>query len=265
MKKSKRIIICLFAAVLMSGLTSCRWLEERRAKHAVWANEEETEILWKGQKFLELPKSDLYSDFTGKDWIYVTAPDVPLFLAPAEGRMAAASHEDTILYFSEWNKETERYYQRCFAREDHYEGYRRAVENAKMDRYCVEMNAVAGDTGEEIPVIFLLDDETVKLLEPELSSDIPAVSDEEVMRLYNECSMVFFDDDYLARTGFTFCRCDEAMFLREELCGLSVFEEEDGTRKYLISSVGYLPYCKDHVLADDSLYKAVMEQLKALP
>jgi len=88
MKRIKRIALLLLTiALLLPVLTSCLLVEDLQAKHAVWADETRTDIVFEGQTYvplLDLPVyAELYVDSQPR--CYVVDKEIPLLLLDTVG------------------------------------------------------------------------------------------------------------------------------------------------------------------------------------
>ena len=147
MKKAiwKRLIAATMLAGVLISLCSCQFLDELKSLHAVWANEQKTEILFQGRTFHKLPaakdrfpilvnKTMNSADFKRGN---LTETDVPVLLSGTMGSLFVYNDEITLLQIDNSYSykaifdadyaysETTDY----FAEESLYETYKTAMES----------------------------------------------------------------------------------------------------------------------------------------
>ena len=96
MKKAKRIVALLLAAVLCLSLAGCRELEEAKANHAFW--NADGSIQWNQFTYRQLPACDeLVPQMGDLPTVYVTDAGVPVLLREMYGQWMDRSEDGVFL------------------------------------------------------------------------------------------------------------------------------------------------------------------------
>lgn len=130
MKKIKRIIAALLLCILALSCTGCANLDEMKASHAIWSNEEQTELEWNGRTYKRLTANSNLEiwDYRQKT-VFATTSDIPVLLAEQYGDRMECSN-DEILLESHWYENDKPIY---FCREDQYDAMiKMIVEGVEM-------------------------------------------------------------------------------------------------------------------------------------
>lgn len=104
MKKKgfRAIALVLTACLMLVCFSGCTSIDEHKARHAIWGDEDQNTILWQGEEYVYLYQEtyettpyDPIGSWT--NFIYVTDPDVPTLLASNYGLWADASSHGNYL------------------------------------------------------------------------------------------------------------------------------------------------------------------------
>ncbi len=119
MKKIKRLIAALLLCILALSCAGCANLDEMKASHAIWKDENQTELEWNGATYKKLPTSSTLEiwDHSEKN-VFVTAPDVPVLLLEQFGSPMNCSKDEVLLQSIHWSEND---YPVFYCRTDRYD------------------------------------------------------------------------------------------------------------------------------------------------
>lgn len=119
MKRMKKLIAALLLCVLVLSCAGCANLDEMKANHAVWTDEEQTALEWNGATYKKLPTSSALEiwDHSEKN-VFVTAPDVPVLLIEQFGSPLNCSKDEVLLQSIHWSEND---YPVFYCRADRYD------------------------------------------------------------------------------------------------------------------------------------------------
>ncbi len=119
MKRMKKLIAALLLCVLVLSCAGCANLDEMKASHAVWTDEEQTALEWNGATYKKLPTSSALEiwDHSEKN-VFITAPDVPVLLVEQFGSPLNCSKDEVLLQSIHWSEND---YPVFYCRADRYD------------------------------------------------------------------------------------------------------------------------------------------------
>ena len=271
MKRVKRILAGLILAVLALSLCSCKKLDEMKRLHAVWNNEDHTEILWNGSVYRKLP--EVVSERMYGENVLVTDADVPVLLSEIYGHYAHKDVNENLIYFDYYIFE-ERYSMNCFARSELYDRYEAAARNPNMDRLAAECSIYSHNDGEQtIAAVVLSEELTQRLREAVSSGALRLLSEDEAEVYYTDYLNIYSDPDYDIQGSVSLYLSDEVMLCMKSFGGISTYKANEGSEYvHLLSCSGTVEkvfgpetdeYPGDHVylFEDNNLYKDLMDEL----
>ncbi len=209
MKKNRvrAVVLALTACLMLVCFSGCTSIDEHRARHAVWGDENQNSILWKGEEYVylyqetneETPYSPMY------DWgnyIYVTEPDVPTLLASEYGFWADASVHGNYLSCNS----------RVFCKADQYDALKPIIDaGLPTDQYGYTYFDY--EAGEETVHIFTREEsrQLADIMEETVAGNV--VDDETdwwyVTELYYCCE----DTELTQYTGIDFLQSEQGYYL----------------------------------------------------
>lgn len=133
------MIAALLLCILALSCAGCANLDEMKADHAVWKNEEKTELEWQGSTYKLLPTCSELEIFRYRERsVYATTADVPVMLSAQFGDRIESSADGLVLqtgWIADYDNDLSLY----FCRADQYEEmYRLITQGAEMTKmsYC---------------------------------------------------------------------------------------------------------------------------------
>ncbi len=270
MKRVKRILAGLIIAALALSLCSCKKLDEMKRLHAVWNNEDHTEILWNGSVYRKLP--EVVSERMYGENVLITDADVPVLLSDIYGQYAHKDVGENLIYFDYYI--FAKYSMQCFARSELYDQYEAAARNPNMDRLAAECSIYSHNDGEQtIAAVVLSEELTQRLREAVSSGALRLLSDDEAEVYYTDYLNIYSDPDYDIQGSVSLYLSDEVMLCMESFGGISTYmPNEGGECVHLLSSSGsgekvFGPVTDEHpgdhvyLFEDNHLYKDLMDEL----
>ena len=139
----KKALVCILVAGICLSLSSCKYIDEMRKSHAVFVNEEKTQIML---------NSNLYKEVDGR-WImdvqplgeigtvHLTEKDVPVLLSREKGEWCDSKLDDRLISYNECieeENEYDDYKEHLYCREDYIEEFNRLKKEIALDSYCIE-------------------------------------------------------------------------------------------------------------------------------
>ncbi len=138
MKKNLKIVALLSAVVILAvSLCSCGALDNARAYQAFYNGSNRNEILYGDHVYKYIASGSrelIFTDLYGQDRdsaFYVTEEDVPVLLASREGEYFQLNADKTLLF--RWGVGDNVHI--WYVRDDLYEKYENALNNAELDSY----------------------------------------------------------------------------------------------------------------------------------
>ncbi len=130
-KKLRTAAVLLVICLMVACFSGCTSLDELKAQHAVWNDEDQNSILWQGEEYVYLYQETYeetpYSPIDG--WnspIYITDPDVPTLLADSYGLWGDVSIHGNYLSCNS----------RVFCKADQYDALKVYIDNGlPTDQY----------------------------------------------------------------------------------------------------------------------------------
>lgn len=197
MKKYKKFLALLLAALLCLSLCGCVDLDAMRSEHAVW--QEDGSILWNGAVYRKLENVvDMdemefsYSYVT----IYVTQPDVPVLLSDTLGDPYDVFADGTILGYYDYRLAEVRYTWYC--REDVYDETVAMLEKGvQLNTYCYYY----WDSTQQLNVKYYLTEEQANAIRHVLATVTPVHSDGLEEPIMDEIYLYASDENHLFEQG----------------------------------------------------------------
>ena len=221
MKKAKRILAGLMLASFILSLCSCKKLDEMKRLHAVWNNEDRTEILWNGAVYQRLPAFE--SEHLYAENVLVTDADVPVLLSEIYGQSAHKDPSENLIYFDYYIFD-EAYSMGCFARSDLYERYEAAAKNPKLDRICAEISIYTHNDGEITTAAAVLSEAlTERIKQAVKNGALEALSEDEAETFYADYVNIYGDPDYDIQGSAYLYLSDEVMLCLESIGSISTY------------------------------------------
>ena len=98
MKKIKRIIAALLLCILALSCAGCANLDEMKARHAIWKDEDQTALEFNGETYKRLPYNSYFEIWTYAEHnVFVTTQEVPVLLADQFGARMQCNKDYTLL------------------------------------------------------------------------------------------------------------------------------------------------------------------------
>lgn len=123
--------LVLMACLMLACFSGCSSMDEYKARHAIWGDEDQNSILWQGEEYVYLYQES-YSETSYSpvdDWskaVFVTEPDVPTLLASNFGFYVGVSVNETYLVCNSL----------VFCKADRYETLKAAIDaGLQTDQY----------------------------------------------------------------------------------------------------------------------------------
>lgn len=131
MKRMKKLIAALLLCVLVLSCAGCANLDEMKASHAIWKDEDQTALELNGETYKRLPANNYFEIWEYADeYVFVTAEDVPVLLSEQFGTRMAIG-KDHIILESLWYENDRPIY---YCRADQYdEVVKQMVEGVSLD------------------------------------------------------------------------------------------------------------------------------------
>lgn len=200
MKKIKRIFAVLLVFIIALSCTGCAELDEMRAAHATWVDDNRQTIQWNGSTYKRLPDNNLFAIWEyGYDFITLTMPDVPVLLSEQFGISLDCS-VDKIFLENSWNDDGDPIY---YCRDDRYDAVLKQMTGK------IDLNAMVysyWQRGEDGMGTFSLSAEQMKAVEAVLKTKPVSLG-------YNG-----YEEDY----SVSLYRSSENYLFREEIGQISV-------------------------------------------
>lgn len=139
MKKTlKRVSALVLIVLVCIGLCSCTYIDDLREHSAVYTDDSENELIFKGEKYKILPSGEgvepiMPNSETGT----LSHKEVPLLLADDFG---------SSMFFDEVRHVIRGSKSRWYAREDVYENYKTALTDRELSRFCLIGETFEGTT-----------------------------------------------------------------------------------------------------------------------
>ena len=272
MSRIKRVLTCLLLTVLMLSLSSCKPLDEMKRHHAVWNNEDHTEILWNGAEYRKLP--DLDSEFLYADIVRITDPDVPALLSKIYGRYGQTDPDGKLIMLDYTIYDG--LYGARYARSDMYEKYEAEIRDPKLDHFCAAADLYPEGSDESKMTAAILSDDLSGRLEKLLASGAAEpLSEGEVLQLYQNYIGIYTDEDFNSQGSLSLYRSSEEMLLVKSFCSLNRYRTDSGDIVFILTCSE--PLTQDagddgaddedayvssmYLLKDESLYTDIMKEL----
>ena len=139
MKKTlKRVSALVLIVLVCIGLCSCTYIDDLRERNAVYTDDSENELIFKGEKYKILPSGEgiepiMPNSVTGT----LSHKEVPLLLADDFG---SSMSFDEVRHVIRGSKS------RWYAREDVYDNYKTALTDRELFRFCLIGKTFYGTT-----------------------------------------------------------------------------------------------------------------------
>ena len=130
MKKTlKRVSALVLIVLVCIGLCSCTYIDDLREHTAVYTDDSENELIFKGEKYKILP--------SGEGIEPIMSNSVKGTLSHKEVPLLLADNFGSSMYFDEVRHVIRCSKSRWYAREDVYDNYKTALTDRELSRFCL--------------------------------------------------------------------------------------------------------------------------------
>lgn len=174
MKKRLRLIsLTLILLMVCFTFCGCTALDEMRAKHAFWKDNEKTLITLNGEEYKLLPECETLSPVCNSYYdYYVTESDVPLLLMNMYGESISLNDDKDFVILENYNDEYSAQYEppKIYCKTNRYEEISNRINaNEPLNNFCYEYETYDLDKGSYLSNLYFLTEEEEQAISTALS------------------------------------------------------------------------------------------------